>query len=155
MKRLAVLFFLVLLATSAIAKTHNDMFNVPCSVLWPAVKDTLRNSGKYGVIGIDNNEMTASYNIGGFMGGKRINSLILNDKGQSCELQVQTSYSGLTHDDAGDMKDRIEKSLQKLQAQKAAEPPKPAAAATPAASETKPAEATKPADTPKAGNAAE
>jgi hypothetical protein len=143
MKRLAVLFLLALLATSAIAKTHNDMFNVPCSTLWPAVKDTLRNSGKYGVIGIDNNEMTASYNIGGFMGGKRINSLILNDKGQNCELQIQTSYSGMTHDDAGDMKDRIEKSLQKLQAQKPADTTKPVPTTQPAAIGTKPVEPVK------------
>jgi hypothetical protein len=144
LKRLAVLFLLVLFATSAIAKTHNDMFNVPCSVLWPAVKDTLRNSGKYGVIGIDNNEMTASYNIGGFMGGKRINSLILNDKGQSCELQIQTSYSGLTHDDAGDMKDRIEKSLAKLQAAKNADTSKPASTSQPAATQAQPDKSTTP-----------
>lgn len=92
------------------------MFEVPCATLWPAVKDTLRNSGKYGIIGIDNQEMTASYNIGGYMGGKRTNSLVLNPKGNQCELQVQTSYSGLAHNDEGDLKDRIEKSLKKLEA---------------------------------------
>ena len=116
MKRLLVVLFLIMLGGSAIAKTHHDMFDVPCSTLWPAVKDTLRNSGKYGIIGIDNQEMTASYNIGGYMGGKRINSLVLNPKGNQCELQVQTSYSGLVHNDEGDLKDRIEQSLKKLQA---------------------------------------
>jgi hypothetical protein len=38
-------------------------------VLWPAVKDTPRNSGKYGILGIDNTEMTASFVIGGTLGG--------------------------------------------------------------------------------------
>ena len=120
MKRYALAVLLPFLAASAFAKTHSDIYNVPCNVLWPAVKDTLRNSGKYGIIGIDNTEMTASYNIGGALGGKRINSLVLNTKENSCELQVQTSYSGLTHDDAGDFKKRVDESLAKLQAAKPA-----------------------------------
>jgi hypothetical protein len=126
MKRYLVIG-LLLASVSSFAKTHHDMFNIPCTELWPAVKDTLRNSGKYGVIGIDNAEMTASYNIGGYLGGKRINALILNSKGNTCELQIQTSYSGMTHDDAGDFKDRVEKSLQSLKEAKGTAP----AAATP------------------------
>jgi hypothetical protein len=112
--------FILTLATLAVAvpgfaKTHKEMFDVTCTALWPAVKDTLRNSGKYGIIGIDSTEMTASYNIGGFLGGKRINSLVLNPKGNSsCEMQVQTSYSGLEHNDVGDLKKRVQESLEKL-----------------------------------------
>ena len=117
MKKLLVLAVLLsTLSVPALAKTHKDVFNVPCSVLWPAVKDTLRNSGKYGIIGIDNTEMTASYNIGGFLTGKRINSLVLNSQGNNCELQIQTSYSGLENNDAGDFKTRVQASLTKLQA---------------------------------------
>jgi hypothetical protein len=125
-KRWAKLLSLAMLAAPAFAKTHMDMFEVKCSVLWPAVKDTLRNSGKYGVIAIDNSEMTASYNIGGFLGGKRINSLILNDKGASCEMQVQTAYSGLVHNDQGDLKKRVEESLHKLgETAREGSPPQP------------------------------
>jgi hypothetical protein len=116
-------FLLLGIAAAGIAKTHKDVFDVPCNVLWPAVKDALRNSGNYGFIGIDNTEMTASYNIGGFLTGKRINSLVLNSNGNSCEMQVQTSYSGLENNDAGDLKKRVKQSLDTLQA----EPPeKPA-----------------------------
>src|SRR5215467_3810797 len=104
------------LTVPAFGKTHKDMFDVPCTTLWPAVKDVLRNSGKYGIIGIDNQEMTASYNIGGTLGGKRINSLVLNVKEGKCELQVQTAYTGLIHDDAGDFKKRVEDSVAKLKA---------------------------------------
>lgn len=121
----AVLLFTVVVP--AMAKTHKDVFNVSCTTLWPAVKDVLRNSGKYGIIGIDNTEMTASYNIGGSLGGKRINSLVLNAQGSDkCELQVQTAYSGLIHDDAGDFRKRVDESLAKLT------PPQPAPAAKPA-----------------------
>jgi hypothetical protein len=109
-----LLAVLALCATSAIGKTHKDLFPVPCNRLWPAVKDTLRNSGKYGIIGIDNAEMTASYIIGGTLGGKRINSVVLNARGSDCELQTQTAFSGYAHNDAFDFKMRIEESLVKL-----------------------------------------
>jgi hypothetical protein len=97
------------------AKTHHDNYTVPCDVLWRAVKDAIRNSGKYGIIGIDNEEMSISYNIGGTMGGKRVNSVMLNRTSEStCEMQTQTAYTGLIHNDAGDMKERVEKSLAKF-----------------------------------------
>jgi len=80
----AALLFLV--ATPSFCKTHVEPYPVSCSVLWPAVKDTLRNSGKYGILGIDNTEMTASFVIGGTLGGKRINSVVLNAKGDTCEM---------------------------------------------------------------------
>ena len=123
------------LSVPAFGKTHKDVFEVPCTTLWPAVKDVLRNSGKYGIIGIDSQEMTASYNIGGTLGGKRVNSLVLNAQGDKCEMQVQTAYSGLIHDDAGDFRKRVDESLAK---QKGA-PPAPAPAAAPAAKAEEPA----------------
>lgn len=125
MKRVFFVVPLLAVALPGLAATHKDMYNVPCSELWPALKDTLRNSGKYGIIGIDNQEMTASYNIGGGLGGKRINSAVLNskDNGKNCEMQVQTAYSGLIHNDAGDLKKRVDESLAKLKAEGSAEKP--------------------------------
>jgi len=107
---------LLLIGAPGLAKTHKEMFPVPCSELWPAVKDTLRNSGKYGIIAIDNIEMTASYNMGGNLTGKRINSLVLNSHENSCEMQIQTAFSGLVNNDEGDMKKRVQESLDKLKA---------------------------------------
>ena len=126
MRRFAVgTLMLLIVAGPSFAKTHKDMYSVPCSGLWPAVKDTLRNSGKYGILGIDNTEMTASFVIGGTLGGKRINSVVLNGKGDTCEMQVQTAYSGLVHDDAGDFKKRVDASLAQLQAPQPTPPAKP------------------------------
>jgi len=116
MKKLVLVILLVTLAAPGFASTHKDLYNVPCSKLWAALKDALRNSGKYGIIAIDNAEMTASYNIGGNLTGKRINSAVLNskDNGNGCELQVQTAYTGLVNNDAGDFKKRVDASLAKL-----------------------------------------
>jgi hypothetical protein len=140
MKRLiAGALFLVLVAFPSFCKTHSDVYPMSCSALWAGVKDALRNSGKYGILGIDSNEMTASFVIGGTLGGKRINSVVLNKKGEnSCEMQVQTAFSGLAHDDYGDFKKRVEESLAKLKnappvqpESPAAEPKKPDAATPP------------------------
>src|SRR4051812_7295125 len=113
---LIVLQVALLLVPVALGKTHKDTYEVSCDALWPAVKDAVRNSGKYGIIGIDNNEMSISYVIGGTLGGKRINSVVLNRVSEkSCEMQTQTAYSGLIHNDAGDFKQRVDDSLAKLQ----------------------------------------
>jgi hypothetical protein len=60
MKRLVILILLATFAAPAFASTHRDMYKVSCDELWRALKDTLKNSGKYGIIAIDNEEMTAS-----------------------------------------------------------------------------------------------
>ncbi len=118
MRKVIGIFVLVVLVLStspaAFAKTHRELVQASCDRLWPAVKDVVRNSGKYGIIGIDNTEMSISYNIGGGLGGKRINSVVLNRKGEdACEMQIQTAYSGLIHNDAGDFKDRVAEALAK------------------------------------------
>lgn len=119
MKRIVVSILLALTAIPALGSTHKDNFNVSCNELWRAVKDTLRNSGKYGIIAIDDKELTASYNIGGNLTGKRVNSAVLNDKdnGAGCELQVQTAFSGMVNNDYGDFKKRVDDSLTKLKGQ--------------------------------------
>lgn len=115
MKASVAASLLFALSAPAFAKTHKFDYEIPCNSLWPAVKDTLRNSGKYGIIGISNEEMTASYNIGGALTGKRINSLVLNPNGAGCEMQVQTSFSGLENNDAGDFKKRVDEAIARLQ----------------------------------------
>jgi hypothetical protein len=119
MKRIVTSILFLSLAAPSFATTHKDVFNVPCNELWRALKDTLKNSGKYGIIGLNDSEMTASYNIGGNLTGKRVNSAVLNskDNGASCELQVQTAFSGLVNNDAGDLKSRVTDSLIKLKGQ--------------------------------------
>ena len=128
MKRILIATLACVSALPALAKTHKDQYNVPCTTLWPAVKDTIRNSGKYGIISITNEEMTASYNIGGNLTGKRINTVLLNTQGSGCEMQIQTAYSGLVNNDAADFKKRVDESLIKLQ-----NAPPPAASAPVAA----------------------
>jgi hypothetical protein len=126
MKRTIAAILMAFCALPAVAKTHKDDYTVPCTTLWKAVHDVVRNSGKYGIISINAEEMTASYNIGGNLTGKRINTVVLNPQGSGCEMQVQTAYSGLVNNDAADFKKRVDESLAKIQAA----PPAPAPAAS-------------------------
>jgi hypothetical protein len=129
MKRLAVILLLMSFAVPAFCKTHQENYSVPCTTLWSAVRDTLRNSGKYGIISMDSTEMIATYTMGmGSAGQKRTNQVVLNAKGDNaCEMQVQSGFSGLGNNDAGDFKKRVDQSL----AKQAAAPAPPAKADAP------------------------
>ncbi|WP_263374365.1 hypothetical protein [Granulicella aggregans] len=133
MKRALIPVLFLSAAVPAVAKTHKDAYTVSCATLWPAVKDTLKFSGKYGIIGISNEEMTASYNIGGNLTAKRTNTVLLNPAGTGCEMQVQTAFSGFVNNDANDFKTRVDASLAKLKAAQPAADAKPeTASASPA-----------------------
>jgi hypothetical protein len=126
MKRLVPGILLWLIAAgSAFAQGKNIYsYAIPCSELWPAVKDTVRNSGYYAVVLIDNTEMVASFAIGVGQ-GLRIESAVLNAKGESCEMQVQPLYQpGLSNDD-GDFKKRVGAAMAKLKSSPTAPPAKP------------------------------
>lgn len=53
MKRMITVALMLAFAMPTFASTHKDDYKVSCNELWRALKDTLRNSGKYGIISID------------------------------------------------------------------------------------------------------
>ena len=124
MRSLVATLISLAFALPAFGKTHNNTYSVPCSQLWDAVQDTIRNSGNYTLVLADSNQMTASYNIKGTIHG-RTNSVHLEAQGSSCEMQVQSSFSGVFQADADDFKNRVDQSLAKLKASKTSEPAKP------------------------------
>ncbi|HKN73428.1 MAG TPA: hypothetical protein VJX30_20510 [Terriglobales bacterium] len=126
MRRFAVVTLMLLIgAGPSFAKMRKDLYSVPCSVLWPTVKDTVRNSGNYAILMIDETEMIASFAIG--MGQSiRIDSAVLNAQGDTCELRVQPLYEGTPFsDDGGDFKKRVDKALTQLQPSQPPAPAKP------------------------------
>ncbi|HEU5350601.1 MAG TPA: hypothetical protein VFU55_03330 [Terracidiphilus sp.] len=123
MKRLfGVISLCLLTAIPAAAKTHKDTYNMACSALWPAVRDVLKTSGKYNIIGINSTEFTASFAVGSVWSGKMMNSVVLNAKGAGCEMWVNTAYRGLEHNDAADFKKRVDAALEKLKPESASTP---------------------------------
>jgi|ERR1700690_3731582 len=132
MKFAAIAFMTLIFAAPAFSKTHKDSYPQPCSELWTAVKDTLSNPDNYTLQGTpDDAKMTASYNVKHSVHlsvtgavAQHTNQITLVPKGTGCEMQVESSFSGLAHDDAGDFKKRVEESLAKGNT-KPADAPKP------------------------------
>ncbi len=126
---------LALPAFGAGSKTYKSTYPVPCSEVWSAVKVALGNPDNYKDVQSDDDKMTADYNVkhsihwsvaGAINQGK--NHVSLLPIGTTCEMSVVSMYSGLSHNDQGDFKKRVDESLAKL---KAATPSQPAEAAQP------------------------
>lgn len=115
MSRWIVVALLVSVATQAFPRTHKASYNVPCTMVWQAVEDTIRNSGKYMAVSVSEADMTASYRIGSTLSSKRVNAVSLNAHGARCEMETQTAYSGLFNQDAGDFRRRVDLTLGKLE----------------------------------------
>jgi hypothetical protein len=127
-----VVFVSLVLVVPMLGETYKDSYPIPCSDLWPAVKDTLSNPENYTVVKNDDVKMTSSYKVkhnvhvtitGALL--QRDNKVTLVTKGTNCEMQVVSNYSGFEHDDRGDFKKRVDDSLANLKAKKTAEAPKP------------------------------
>ncbi len=113
-------------------KTYKTTYPVPCSELWSAVKVALGNPDNYKDVQSDEDKMTAEYNvkhsihwsvIGAVNQGK--NHVSLAPLGTTCEMSVVSMYSGLSHNDQGDFKKRVDEALGKPAAPNPAEPAKP------------------------------
>lgn len=123
---------LVLPAFGAGNKTYKYGYPVPCSELWPAVKAALANPDNYKDVQSDEDKMTADYNvkhsvhwsiIGAVNQGK--NQVSLAPTGTTCEMSVVSMYSGLSHNDQGDFKKRVDEALAKLKTAPPSQPAKP------------------------------
>ena|SRR5690348_9426543 len=113
-------------------KTYKNSYPVPCSDLWRAVKVALGNPDNYKDVQSDEEKMTADYNVkhsihwsiaGAINQGK--NRVSLAPMGTGCEMSVVSMYSGLSHNDQGDFKKRVDAALAKLQSPQPVEPTKP------------------------------
>ena len=114
-------------------KTYKTTYPVPCSEVWGAVKVALSNPDNYKDVQSDEDKMTADYNVkhsihwsvlGAVNQGK--NQVTLLPIGSTCEMSVVSMYSGLSHNDQGDFKKRVDEALAKSKADKPIEPKKPA-----------------------------
>jgi hypothetical protein len=114
---MALLLFLTLPALGA---NHETAFSNSCGELWPAVKDVINNSKNYKVESTDDAKWTAFYDvkhkehlsISGAV-AQKTNQVTLVTQGTGCQMQVNSSFSGLTHDDQGDFVKRVNEALAK------------------------------------------
>ena len=121
------------IALPAVGASHETNYSNSCSDLWPAVKNVINNPKSYKVVSSDDAKWTAFYDvkhkehlsISGAL-AQKTNQVTLVAQGTGCQMQVNSSFSGLTHDDQGDFVKRVNEALAKQQAEgKPTEPAKP------------------------------
>ena len=131
--RFLALALLILLALPALGANHETNYSNPCSELWPAVKQVINSPESYRMVSTDDAKWTAFYDvkhkqhlsISGAV-AQKTNQVTLVTQGTGCQMQVNSSFSGLTHDDQGDFVKRVNDALAKPQgAAKAAEAARP------------------------------
>jgi hypothetical protein len=127
------LALLLLFALQALGASHENTYSNPCSELWQAVKEVISNPDSYKVVSSDDAKWTAFYDVkhkvhlsvSGAV-AQKTNQVMLVSHGTGCLMQVNSSFSGLTHDDQGDLVNRVNAALAKQQgAAKPMEPAKP------------------------------
>jgi hypothetical protein len=103
--------------------------------VWAAVKDTLGKAENYTLKITDESKMTVSYSVkhsahvtvtGALR--QRPNTVSLSPRGNGCEMEVQSNYSGFEHNDAGDFAKRVTESMAKRKEGAPAEAAKPTSA---------------------------
>jgi hypothetical protein len=106
---------LLIVAATSFAKTHKTTYSIPCATVWPAVKDTVRNSEEeYRILWMDNSELVITFAVGGQHNVVRIDSVVLNANGDSCEMVLTGPEAGLSPD-ASSFKKAVDASLAKRQ----------------------------------------
>lgn len=106
---------LLSIVSSCFAKEHSRTFPQSCAV----VKQTVRSLPKYSpyrIVGTDEKAGTITLTTGGSWTGRRLLPIKFKGNGGSCVVTVDTVYSGLIHNDAGDLLKRIGKQLPNGQA---------------------------------------
>jgi hypothetical protein len=102
-------------------KSYTNNYPIACSELWSAVKVALSNPDHYKDVQSDDVKMSADYNVkhsihwsvsGAINQGK--NQVSLSPIGTACQMSVMSMYSGLSHNDQGDFKKRVDEALAKL-----------------------------------------
>ena len=127
-------------AFAAGSKTYQTMYPVACSEVWSAVKGALANPENYKDVQSDEEKMSAEYNVkhsihwsvsGAINQGK--NKVALVPIGTTCQMNVVSMYSGLSHNDAGDFKKRVDEVMAKAKNAPPSPPAKPEDPAKPPA----------------------
>jgi uncharacterized protein (DUF1330 family) len=68
-------------------KTQTEVFDVTCNMLWTALKDTLKSSGRYEIIQIDDSDMMAIYDMGS-KERDRMDDAILRPEDNRCSMEI-------------------------------------------------------------------
>lgn len=113
MKTPVIGLILVAAASPALAKPATRTYSRSCAQVWQVVESTPTGPGHpYSSSMLDDKRLKAEFVTGhGAWTGKRTLYLTLSGSGDTCTVAIEGVFSGLAHDDKGDLFKRIERAL--------------------------------------------
>lgn len=97
-------------ASSALAKPKEKMYPASCDRVWVAVKQATAPP-HYNFAQLDDAQTKGIVSTGNFATGKRILDIALSGTGNTCTVAIGGAFSGLVHNDKGDLFERIQEAL--------------------------------------------
>jgi hypothetical protein len=123
MKQALAALLLVTVASPAFAKPRLKSYSVSCDNVWAAVKSATAPP-HYNFAQLDDSQKKRIVSTGNTVSGKRYLDITLTGSGDTCTVAVGGNFSGLAHDDKGDLYKRIDEALTETSTQAPAEPKK-------------------------------
>lgn len=114
-KRLFVILFTLLLGTLTWAKPKpaTKTYKAPCAKVWEATKAAAQNN--YDVLNLNDQTQSGSFTTGSAWTGVRPLTFSLSGTGDTCTVSLTGHFSGLIHNDKGDLFKRIQENLTQKQ----------------------------------------
>jgi hypothetical protein len=110
MKYTVIVLGLALAVSPASAKPKEKTFPASCGRVWAAVKRATVPP-HYNFAQLDDAQKKGMVSTGGTITDKRYLDITLSGTGDSCTVAIGGNYSGLVHNDKGDLFKRIEEAL--------------------------------------------
>lgn len=107
MKQVVIVVLLIVGVIPALAKPRTKTYSANCDRVWAAVKRATAPP-HYNFAQLDDAQKKGLVSTGDFWTGKRFLDIALSGDGDTCKLAVGGNFSGLAHDDKGDLFLRIE-----------------------------------------------
>ena len=110
MKRTLIAFAILVAATPVLAKPKQKTYPASCDRVWTAVKRAA-TPPHYNFAQLDDAQEKGIVSMGNTMTGKRYLDITLSGSGDTCTVAVGGNFSGLAHNDKGDLFKRIEEAF--------------------------------------------
>ncbi len=116
MKAVVLIMFVVLLSVPALAKPR-DVFPGSCDNVWSAISATLSDGRNYGIVSIDDLNERAYFTVIGDL-TVRTDKVTLVPVDGGCQMKLVVTQIGSDNSDERCFRNRLKKSMARLQAAK-------------------------------------
>jgi len=123
MKRTLIVLVLTLTASPAFAKPKEKTYPANCDRVWAAVKRATAPP-HYNFAQLDDAQKKGIVSMGNTFSGKRYLDITLTGSGDTCKVAIGGNFSGLVHNDKGDLFKRIDEAVTETSSESKTEPKK-------------------------------